>query len=83
MTRYGGSASRLIFAVAGVHIRCFYYSTAVLDDPSAVRPIFMEGLPLAQKDRFATSMGKDCIVDDQGHGPWARAGRTISGEGRS
>ena len=45
-------------AVAGVHVRRFYYSTALFDDPSAVRPIFMAGLPLAQKLALRLAWGK-------------------------
>ena len=45
-------------AVLGVHARRFYYSTALFDDPAAVRPIFMAGLPWAQKLALRLAWGR-------------------------
>ena len=41
--------------VAGVHVRRFYYSDALLTAPAKVRPIFTHGLPLLQ--RAALTLG--------------------------
>jgi len=35
--------------IAGVHIRRFYYSEALVEHPETVRPIFTKGLPLSKK----------------------------------
>lgn len=35
--------------IAGVHVRRFYYSEALVDDPSMIRPIFTRDLPLTKK----------------------------------
>ena len=35
--------------VAGVHIRRYYYSDALINEPASVRPIFSNGLPLLQR----------------------------------
>lgn len=35
--------------IAGVHIRRFYYSEALVEHPETVRPIFTKNLPLAKK----------------------------------
>ena len=46
--------------VVGVHIRRFYYSDALINDPTSVRPIFSNGLPLWQ--RAALTLGWSRIV---------------------
>ena len=46
--------------VAGVHVRRFYYSVALLKYPKLVRPIFSNGLPLWQ--RLAVTLGWKRIV---------------------
>ena len=46
--------------VAGVHIRRFYYSDALINDPTSVRPIFSNGLSLWQ--RAAVTLGWSRIV---------------------
>lgn len=46
--------------VAGVHVRRFYYSDALINDPASVRPIFSDGLPLWQ--RAAVTLGWSRIV---------------------
>lgn len=46
--------------VAGVHVRRFYYSDALLTAPASVRPIFSNGLPLWQ--RAAVTLGWRKIV---------------------
>lgn len=46
--------------VAGVHVRRFYYSDALLTSPASVRPIFSNGLPLWQ--RAAVTLGWSRIV---------------------
>ena len=38
-----------IDAIAGVHIRRFYYSEALVEHPQTVRPIFTRDLPLGKK----------------------------------
>jgi len=35
--------------VLGIHIRRYYYSEAILDQPETVLPIFKQGVPFAQK----------------------------------
>jgi glutathione S-transferase len=35
--------------VTGVHIRCYYYSDALISDPASVRPIFAQDLPFIAK----------------------------------
>ncbi len=46
--------------VVGVHVRRFYYSDALLNDASSVRPIFSDGLPIWQ--RAALRVGWSRIV---------------------
>ena len=46
--------------IVGVHIRRFYYSDALINDPASVRPIFSNGLPLWQ--RAALTLGWSRIV---------------------
>lgn len=47
-------------AVAGVHVRRFFYSYALRDDPASVRPLFTKGLPLWQ--RVAVTVGWSRVV---------------------
>ena len=47
-------------AVAGVHIRRYYYSNALLSDPASVRPIFSRDLALLP--RLAVTLGWGKIV---------------------
>ena len=44
--------------IAGVHVRRFYYSEALVDHPSMVRPIFTRDLPLAKKLMISLGWGK-------------------------
>lgn len=66
--------------VAGVHVRRFYYSDALLSAPHAVRPLFANGLPLWQ--RWAVTLGWGrivqlmCRVMDLGDAQ-GRASRTV------
>ncbi len=46
--------------VAGVHVRRFYYSDALINSPASVRPIFSNGLPLWQ--RAVVTLGWSRIV---------------------
>jgi glutathione S-transferase len=46
--------------VTGVHVRRFYYSDALFNDPASVRPIFSAGLPLFP--RLAVTLGWSRIV---------------------
>lgn len=46
--------------VVGIHVRRFYYSDALINDPGSVRPIFSDGLPLWQ--RAAVTLGWSRIV---------------------
>jgi glutathione S-transferase len=46
--------------VLGGHVRCFYYSDALLNDPAAVRPIFTRDLSLIP--RVALTLGWSQIV---------------------
>ena len=46
--------------IVGVHVRRFYYSDALINDPASVRPIFSNGLPLWQ--RAAVTLGWSRIV---------------------
>ena len=51
---------RRLDQVAGVHIRRYYYSDALLSDPAAVRPIFSRDLALVP--RLAVTLGWGKIV---------------------
>ncbi|MDT8990430.1 glutathione S-transferase N-terminal domain-containing protein [Curvibacter sp. APW13] len=44
--------------VAGVHVRRFYYSDALLNAPNTVRPIFSNGLPLWQRGLVTLGWGR-------------------------
>jgi glutathione S-transferase len=46
--------------IAGVHVRRYYYSDALLTDPASVRPIFSRDLPLLQQ--WAVTLGWSQIV---------------------
>ena len=46
--------------IVGVHLRRFYYSVALINDPASVRPIFSNGLPFWQ--RTAVTLGWSRIV---------------------
>jgi glutathione S-transferase len=43
------SIERRLDEVAGVHVRRFFYSDALTENPKSVRPIFSNGLPFWQK----------------------------------
>lgn len=44
--------------VAGVHVRRYYYSEALVEHPSTVRPIFTRGLSFAEKLMIMLAFGK-------------------------
>ncbi len=44
--------------IAGVHLRRFYYSEALVEHPSTVRPIFTKHLPLLKKLPIIVGWGK-------------------------
>jgi len=44
--------------IAGVHVRRYYYSEALVEHPSTVRPIFTRDLPLAKKIMITLAFGK-------------------------
>ncbi len=44
--------------IAGVHVRRFYYSEALVDHPSTVRPIFTRDLPWLKKLTIGLAWGK-------------------------
>jgi glutathione S-transferase len=46
--------------IIGVHVRRFYYSDALFNDPASVRPIFARDLPFLQK--WAVTLGWSKIV---------------------
>jgi glutathione S-transferase len=46
--------------IVGVHVRRFYYSDALINEPASVRPIFSSGLPMWQ--RAAVTLGWSRIV---------------------
>lgn len=46
--------------IVGVHVRRFYYSDALVNEPASVRPIFSNGLPIWQ--RAAVTLGWSRIV---------------------
>lgn len=46
--------------IVGIHVRRFYYSDALINEPASVRPIFSNGLPLWQ--RMAVTLGWSRIV---------------------
>ncbi|MDH3532732.1 MAG: glutathione S-transferase N-terminal domain-containing protein [Gammaproteobacteria bacterium] len=47
-----------IDAIAGVHIRRYYYSEALVDYPQTVRPIFTRDLPLLKRLLISIGWGK-------------------------
>ncbi len=49
---------RRIDDVAGVHVRRYYYSEALVEHPSMVRPIFTRDLALAKKLMITLAFGK-------------------------
>lgn len=48
--------------IAGVHVRRFYYSEALVEHPSMVRPIFTRDLPLTKKLMISLAWGKICKI---------------------
>ena len=54
------AAEQRLDAVAGIHIRRFYYSDALFSDPASVRPIFTRDL--AALPRMAVTLGWSQIV---------------------
>ena len=48
--------------VAGVHVRRFYYSEAIVDYPGTVRPMFTRDLPLKKKLLTSIFWGKICKI---------------------
>ena len=44
--------------IAGVHVRRFYYSEALVEHASTIRPIFTRDLPLAKKLMISLAWGK-------------------------
>ena len=44
--------------IAGVHVRRFYYSEALVEFPNTVRPMFTRDLPLPKKLRISMGWGK-------------------------
>ena len=44
--------------VAGVHVRRFYYSEALVEHPSTIRPLFTQDLPLLKKLMISLAWGK-------------------------
>ncbi len=44
--------------IAGVHVRRFYYSEALIEHPSTVRPIFTQSLPLLKRLPIVLGWGK-------------------------
>lgn len=53
-----GEIERRIDDVAGVHVRRFYYSEALVEHPSTVRPIFTRDLSFARKMKIGLAWGK-------------------------
>ena len=51
-----------IDGIAGVHIRRFYYSEALVEHPETVRPIFTRDLPLAKKLLISLAWSKICAI---------------------
>ena len=54
------SIEKRLDTIAGVHVRRFYYSDALINSAASVRPIFSNGLPLMQ--RIAVTLGWPGIV---------------------
>jgi len=48
--------------IAGVHVRRFYYSEALVEHPSIIRPIFTRDLPLIKKLMISLGWGKICKI---------------------
>lgn len=44
--------------IAGVHVRRFYYSEALVEHPSTIRPLFTRDLPLMKKLMISLGWGK-------------------------
>ncbi len=52
-----GEIERRLDEVAGIHVRRYYYSEALVDHPETVRPIFTDPLPLMQKLLVSATWG--------------------------
>ncbi|MBK9522036.1 MAG: glutathione S-transferase [Rhodocyclaceae bacterium] len=52
--------------IAGVHVRRFFYSEALTNDPKSVRPIFSNGLPMFQRLSVILAWSKIVTVMKQG-----------------
>jgi len=48
--------------IAGVHVRRFYYSEALVEHPSMIRPIFTRDLPLTKKLMISLAWEKICKI---------------------
>ncbi len=48
--------------IAGVHVRRYYYSEALVEHPSMIRPIFTRNLPLIKKLMISLAWGKICKI---------------------
>ena len=54
----GRDIEKRIDDIAGVHVRRYYYSEALVEHPSTVRPIFTRDLPFAKKVMITLAFGK-------------------------
>ncbi len=58
----GDKIEQRIDEIAGVHVRRLYYSEALVEHPSTVRPIFTRDLPLFKKLMISLAWGKICKI---------------------
>ena len=57
-TQAAAEIEKRIDDIGGVHIRRYYYSEAMVEHPSMVRPIFTRDLPLTKKLMISLAWGK-------------------------
>lgn len=70
--------------VAGVHVRRYYYSEAIVEHPDSVRPIFLRDLDPSQRRALEESWGVVCQLMtgamDLGPEQWRESRRILEGE---
>jgi glutathione S-transferase len=70
--------------IAGVHVRRYYYSEAIVEHPDSVRPIFTRDLADAERESLDENWGLVCrlmmAAMDLGPEQWQESRRIVEGE---
>ena len=70
--------------VAGVHVRRYYYSEAIVEHPDTVRPIFTRDLPDSERQFLEENWGVVCklMIEtmDLGREQWQESRQIVEGE---